>query len=148
MNNLRIYIVTLNRIYQKRKKLKLQHTITNLYYQKMYIYKKLFFKYLILGLFKNTFIINLKEEHLGYIQSPFGAELELFLIKICMKIKIIRKICPFGLINSIGNLFQMSIKTPYPYENLFSNMIENLGFIVIDENLNSLKTKYTICLKN
>jgi hypothetical protein len=144
MNNLRRYIKTLNRIHQKKKKIRLRNNKTDFYHEKIYIYNKLFFKYLILGLFKSTFRINFKYEILGYVQSPFGIKVELFLIKLCMKIKILKIIGPFGIINSIGNLFKMSLKTPYHYENLFSDMAKDVGFLVIDENLTSIKTQYTL----
>lgn len=151
MKKFKNYINTLQRIYFKRKKLKEkfgEKRVKNQFYLvKYYIYNKLFFKFLFVGIFTKKFSINLKPETVGYVDSPIGTRISLFLIKLFIKIfknnKLINKYIPINFIFSLRNIFpRMSIQNPFSNEVLFTNIAEDLGFEVFDEHLTGRKTKY------
>jgi len=151
MKKFKNYINTLQRIYFKRRKLKEKFGKTKIknqfYLIKNYIYIKLFFKFLFVGIFTKKFSINLKSEIIGYVDSPIGTRINLFLIKLFIKIfknnKFINKYIPINFVFSLRNIFpRMSIQSPFSNEVLFTNIVEDLGFEVFDEDLTGRKTKY------
>lgn len=189
MNNLKQYSKTLKRIWCKKKDLKKlfkgKKFRNEFFYTKNFIYNKLFVNYLFCGLLKKEVIINFKPETIGTIQRPFSAKIEVFLLKIIVKLskkasiinaKIddvnynsssisktdfilsslnqksinFQKAVLMEIVNifqDINNLFpKTKINIPFAYESLFINTVEGFGFKVLDEDLDTEKTKYILQL--
>ena len=189
MNNFENYLKTLKRIWSKKKALKNlfkgKKFRNEFFYTKNFIYNKLFVKYLFCGLLKRNVVIHLKPETIGTIQRPFSPKLEVFLLKIIVKLSkkvsiinsttddndinksVVSKTNLFlsnlnkKLINfqktvlmeivfvfqDINNLFpKTKINIPFAYEGLFISTVESFGFKILDEDLNSEKTKYILQL--